>query len=86
MIYDTHLSLDEKVNRKLIEIGNMGKFQWFAFYSIVLGMNATGFFFYQLGYLLQVPVYTCDYTTSDHNPDLCTPKNICDNNPLISNP
>ena len=51
--FDVHLPLDEKCNRKLNEIGGRGCFQWFAFFSIVLGMNCTGFFFYQLGYLLQ---------------------------------
>jgi hypothetical protein len=49
---DVELSLEEKVNKKLMEIGGAGKFQWFSFFSIVFGMNATGFWLYQLGYLL----------------------------------
>jgi MFS family permease len=43
-------------------------------------MNATGFWFYALGYLLQVPTYTCVFSKPVSDPAAeCTTENICDN-------
>ena len=47
-----NLSLDDRVDAKLQELGGRGRFQWFAFFSIVCGMLCTNFWIYQLGYLI----------------------------------
>ena len=42
-----------------------GKFQVFTYSVIGLGINATGFWFYILGFLYQEPAYSC-VTTPDN--------------------
>ena len=53
----TQLTLEEKVDEILVEINGKGRFSCFAFFSIVFGQNATGFFFYTLSYLIMQPKY-----------------------------
>ena len=73
------LSTEEEFEKLLTEIGGVGRFQVYAFIAIVTGMNATGYWFYMVGYLMQAPVYTCTFNgppPSDPS-QVCTAANIC---------
>ena len=53
----TKLTLEEKVDELLVEINGNGRFSCFSFLTIIFGMNATGYFFYILSYLIMQPKY-----------------------------
>ena len=53
----TELTLEEKVDELLVEINGKGRFSCFSFLTIIFGMNATGYFFYILSYLIMKPKY-----------------------------
>ena len=56
-------SLEQKIDVLLNEINGKGHFSCFAFFALVLGMNATGFWFYLLSYLTMLPQYKdCVFT------------------------
>ena len=63
------------------------RFQMFAYLSIALGINSTGFYYYLLGYLIQYPVYSCTWNgTPPADPEsVCTAENICAGDPAIDN-
>ena len=67
------------MEKLMVSIGGTGPFQIIAFIAIVTGMNATGYWFYMLGYLIQVPAYTCTFNgpTPSEPSKVCTPTNIC---------
>jgi len=74
------LTLDDKVDRLLNEIHGSGRFSCFAFFALVTGMNATGYFFYLLSYLtLQPKYYKCVFTDPQPlDPEAaCIDDNIC---------
>lgn len=66
------LSLDEKIDNKLEDLGGVGKFQWFTNSVFIAGLICSDFFFYQFGYLVQEPVYKCSYSD-----DSASDANIC---------
>lgn len=50
--------------------GGVGRFQVFAFIVIVSGMISVSFWFFALGFFLQIPGYTC--SDADGNTFGCT--------------
>ena len=52
-------------------------FQVIAYLAIALGMSAQSWYIYEMGYMTQVPDYTCTFHDPD-NPVECNQKNICD--------
>jgi len=51
------MTLEEKIDLLLNKIHGSGRFTFFAFLAMVLGLNATGFWFYILSYLTMPPRY-----------------------------
>lgn len=80
------VTLEEKIDAKLEEIHGNGRFTCFAFFAIVLGLNATGFWFYILTYLTMPPHYkNCVYSEPPENPKKdCTYENICKDDSVIT--
>ena len=79
------LTNDKKLDDLLDKAGGIGKFQILAYLAITLGMFSTNFFFYEIGYFLQEPAYTCTYKSPVQDPDeICTAKNICSGDPIIN--
>lgn len=58
------------------ELGGFGKFQVFAYLSVSTGINSVGFWFYQMGYLMQKPKYACEMAPGV-SADICTSELIC---------
>ena len=76
----TELTLDDNADRLLNEIHGSGRFSCFAFCSLVTGMNATGYFFYILSYLIMQPKYdNCVFTDPQplDSEAACIADNIC---------
>ena len=75
---DSEQTLEVKIDKLMNEIHGKGRFSLFAFSSIVLGMNATGYWFYLLSYLTLFPKYDCVWSDGlPHTEDDCIAKNIC---------
>lgn len=79
-------TLEEKVDKLLEDIHGKGCFSLFSFLAIVFGMNATGWWFYILSYLIVLPQYK-DCVFTDPQPadpsTACNADNIC-NGTVIS--
>ena len=76
----TELTLDEKVDLQLNQIHGNGRFSCFALFAIASGVNAIGYWFYNMTYLTMKPKFTnCVFT--DPQPlspeSACTSDNIC---------
>lgn len=85
MLQDSEMSLELKTDKLLNEIHGKGRFTLFAFFSIVLGMNATGYWFYLLSYLTLFPKYDCVWSDGKaHTEDECVADNICAVPSLVS--
>ena len=78
------------LNELMEHQGGMGKFQYFGFVLMVMAINASGVFAYNLGYLLLYPVHECGINQgngvinyfvqgSQDYEDYCNREYICEN-------
>jgi hypothetical protein len=69
---------EQKLDQCIEDLGGFGKFQLFAYWAVSSGINSAGFWFYQLGYFMQEPKYSCTIrgVGGDHD-SICTSENIC---------
>lgn len=75
------------LDKVMEDVGGFGRFQLLAYTVIAFGINSTGFWFYILGFLYQLPDYKCE-VTPDHDAkidDICTRENICAGDNRIRN-
>ena len=80
------MTAEQKLDKKIEEIGGFGKFQLFAYFAVSTGINSLGFWFYQLGYLMQEPKYKCEFSRGvAFDQKICTGANICAKDNRISN-
>jgi len=65
-----------------------GGCKWFsvlAYMATSTGINSISFFFYQIPFLVQKQVYSCEFSIPDQNmQEVCTVENICSDDPRIS--
>ena len=73
---------EEKLDDVIEQLGGFGKFQTFAYLAVSTGINSVGFWFYQLGYLMQEPKYKCNLTPGSDQ-SICTSENICEKDSRI---
>jgi len=81
------LSAEEKLDEAVEDLGGFGNFQIFAYLAVSSGLNACGFWFYQLGYLIQEPKYSCSLASGVNTANydaICTTANICAGDPRIT--
>ena len=75
---------DDLLQELFEKSGGFSRFQFFAWLVIQLSVSCGGFWWYGLGFMLQEPTFTCTFTQHVSKPDdVCTAKNICDNDPRI---
>jgi len=55
------LTLDEKINNVLEQVGGNGRYQKLIFTAYCLSTMNTGFIIYNLSYLELLPQFTCNY-------------------------
>jgi len=63
--------------------GGFGRFQYCIFFVFQSAMSAYSLWFYGLGFLTQVPDYSCVFSESGVSQDICTAEKICDGDPRI---
>ena len=67
----SNMTTEEQLDRIFEHIG-FGRFQIFAYLVITSGLSSPEFFFYLLGYLIQVPAYKCTYNGEAPSENICT--------------
>ena len=80
-------SKDTVLAKLFHQSGGFGRFQYFIFFTIQSSLSGYCFWFYGLGFLIQEPDYSCTFAdpASITDPDaVCTPQNICDDDPRIT--
>ena len=56
-----------------------------AWVAVGMGIGSTSYFYYQIPFLIQKQVYSCQLTDPmiEHVAEICTPENICSEDPRI---